>query len=312
MRAAVLNELGDPRFGEFEDPVAGEGQVVVDVAAAGLNPVDLLLAAGHVPSPGAPLPRVVGIEGAGRLDGRRVYFGATVAPFGSMAERALVPCGEAFPVPDDVADTTAVALGIAGLTAWLSLSWRARLAPGEHVLVLGASGAVGALAVQAARLLGAGRVVAAARSASALEALPSLGADAVVPLTGDPGELAGAFAEASAGRLDVIVDPLWGPAAVAALLVASAGARLIQLGGSAAQGLEFNPAMMRVKQTSLLGMSLATTPREVRAPTYARLTELAGAGELQVPVEAVPLEQVADAWRRQRDGTAGCKLVLVP
>jgi NADPH:quinone reductase-like Zn-dependent oxidoreductase len=312
VRAAVLTALGEPQFGEFNEPEPGAGRTVVEVLAAGLNPVDILLAAGVIPMPGAPMPRVVGTEGVGTLDGRRVYFGAPSAPLGSWAARTLVDPAETFPVPDEVSDSMAVALGIPGLTAWLSLSWRARLERGENVLVLGASGAVGTLAVQAAALLGAGRVIGAARSATALAALPSLGADAVVSLEQAPDALAQAFSEAADGRIDVIVDTLWGPAAVGALMAASPGARLVQLGGSAARDVSFDPAMMRYKQTAILGMSVATTPRAVRAEAYAELTRLAADDQIRSSVTVLPLEDVSQAWRQQQMGSAGQKLVLAP
>src|ERR1700730_11347245 len=162
MRAAVLHEYGVPRAEEFDEPVAGPDQAVLEVLAAGVNPVDISFRAGRFYAGRPSLPCVAGREGVGRLGGRRVYFDGPVAPFGSMAERALIDPREVYPVPDGVDDGVAVALGISGLTAWLALSWRAPLARGEHVLGLGASGVVGQIAVQAAKLLGAARVVAAA------------------------------------------------------------------------------------------------------------------------------------------------------
>src|SRR5215212_4031092 len=218
MRAAVLHELGaTPRYETFEEPVAAAGQVVVEVSAAGVNPVDVRKAAGTYVSGPPPLPSVVGSEGVGRIagDGRRVYAGACVAPFGSFAERVLVREEDAIELPDEIDDGVAVALGIAGLAAWLPLALRARLRPGETVLVLGATGIVGQLAVQAAKLLGAGRVVAAGRDAEMLARAARLGADATV------------------GDVDVVHDPLWGAPAAAAVEALAAGGRLVQLGQSA-------------------------------------------------------------------------------
>ncbi|HEY2637727.1 MAG TPA: zinc-binding dehydrogenase, partial [Solirubrobacteraceae bacterium] len=209
MRAAVLHELGTPRYDEFDEPRAGAGQAVVDVAAAGLNPIDVNKAAGRFYAGPPDLPSVTGMEGVGTLaGGRRVYFMDSVAPFGSMAERAVIEESRAIDVPDGVDDGTAVALGIAGLAAWLALEWRARLGEGETVLVLGATGTVGLVAVQAAKLLGAGRVIAAGRDAGGLQRAEEAGADATVSLKEK--DLAAAFSDAAQGRLDVIVDPLWG------------------------------------------------------------------------------------------------------
>jgi NADPH:quinone reductase-like Zn-dependent oxidoreductase len=196
MRAAVLHEYGVPRADEFEEPSAGgAGQAVVEVLVAGLNPVDVAICAGRFYAGKPPLPSVAGREGVGTLAGERVYFGAPIAPFGSMAERALIDPSSTYPVPDGVPDGVAVALGISGLAAWLALTWRAQLRPGEHVLVLAASGVLGQIAVQAAKLLGAARVVAAARSPEGLARCLELGADASVRLD-EPGDLSAALAQA--------------------------------------------------------------------------------------------------------------------
>src|SRR5271163_216791 len=216
MKAAVLHEYGVPRAEDFEDPSAGPGQALVEVLAAGLNPVDVAICAGRFYAGRPPLPSVAGREGVGMLDGARVYFDAPIAPFGSMAERALINPVSTYAVPEGVPDGVAVALGISGLAAWLALTWRAQLKPGEHVLVLAASGVLGQIAVQAAKLLGAGRVVAAARSEEGLARTIELGADASVRLDGRE-DLSAALAQAGDGRIDVVLDPLWGEPLVAAL-----------------------------------------------------------------------------------------------
>ena len=170
MHAAVVEQYGTPTHRAFEEPVADEGQIVVEVAAAGVNPVDVARAAGTFHSGRDPLPFVAGGEGVGTLpDGRRVYFGTPIRPFGSMAQQALVDASDLIELPDALSDDgVAVALGIAGLAAWLPLTWRAGLRPGETVVVLGATGVLGSIAVQGAKLLGAGRVVAAGRDAEGL------------------------------------------------------------------------------------------------------------------------------------------------
>src|SRR5271163_4390222 len=216
MKAAVLHEYGVPRAEDFEDPSAGPGQALVEVLAAGLNPVDVAICAGRFYAGRPPLPSVAGREGVGMLDGRRVYFDAPIVPFGSMAQRAPIDPVSTYEVPEGVPDGVAVALGISGLAAWLGLTWRAQLKEGEHVLVLAASGVLGQIAVQAAKLLGAGRVVAAARSQEGLDRCMQLGADASVRL-GAPEDLAAAFGEAAGGRIDVVIDPLWGEPLLAAL-----------------------------------------------------------------------------------------------
>jgi len=312
MRAAVLRELGTtPELGEFDEPAAGGGQVVLETLAAGLNPVDIATASGAFYGGSPELPCVVGREGIGRTgDGARVYFGATVAPFGSFAERVPVDPGSVFAVPDDVADEQAVAFGIAGLAAWLSLEHRARVGEGETVLVLGASGAVGQIAVQAARLLGAAHVVAAARSAEGLERARALGAHATVSLD-EPDDLAQAFRDAAIGGVDVVIDPLWGEPGVAALEAAGSGARVVQLGQSAGAEATVRSAAVRGTPLSIIGHTNFAVPIEVRRAAYTRMVEHAAAGELTADVETVPLDRAAEAWERQKEGPK-TKLVIVP
>lgn len=316
MHAAVLHEHGaTPVYEAFEGPVAGTAQVVVEVAAAGVNPVDVRKASGAYVSGPPPLPSVVGSEGVGRIagDGPRVYFDAPVAPFGAFAERALVGEEDPIELPDAIDDGVAVALGISGLAAWLPLAWRAQLRPGETVLVLGATGVVGQLAVQAARLLGAGRIVAAGRDAEMLARAAQLGADATVDLSALPAgdETTAAFREAARGEVDVIHDPLWGEPAAAAVEALGTGGRLIQLGQSAGAEATLSSASIRGRQLSVLGYLNALVPPDVRRDAYRALVEHAVAGRIAVEVERLPLAQVADAWEHVQR-SAHRKLVLVP
>ena len=310
MRAAVLTEYGVPHAGDFDEPVPSDGQAVVEVSAAGLNPVDVTISAGRFYAGKPPLPSVCGREGVGTLEGRRVYFDTPVAPFGSMAERSLIDPVSTYPVPDEVDDGVAVALGIAGLAAWLSLTWRAALKPGEHLLVLGASGVVGQLAVQAGRILGAGRVVAAARSASALERCLALGADRAVRL-GEAEDLAAALSEAADGRVDVILDPLFGEPFVAAIQAASFGARLVQMGASAGQQATVPSAPIRGKVLTIMGHTNFAAPAEVKRAAYERMAAAAAAGELDVETERIALERVQDAWARLEQGSHR-KILVIP
>src|SRR5215204_1190324 len=192
MRAAILREYdATPELGSFDDPAPGGGTVVADVLAAGLNPVDVRKASGVFPlMPKPPLPSVAGWEGVARLeDGSRAYFVDPPPPHGALAERTLLDPATTYPVPEGVDDGVAVALGIAGLAGWLALSWSAKLREGETVLVLGATGTVGQVAVQGAKLMGASRVVAAGRNPHGLARAAQLGADATVRL-GEEGDLA--------------------------------------------------------------------------------------------------------------------------
>jgi NADPH:quinone reductase-like Zn-dependent oxidoreductase len=312
MRAAVLHEYGVPRPDEFREPRAGPGQAVVDVLAAGVNPVDVSISAGRFYAGKPPLPSVAGREGVGILEGERVYFDAPIAPFGSMAQRTLIDPEGAYPVPQGVSDGVAVALGISGITAWLALTWRAQLKEGEHVLVLGASGVLGQIAVQAAKLLGAERVVGAARSTAGLQRALQLGADAAVALGEQaPADLPAALAGAAQGRIDVVIDPLFGEPFTAAVNAASFGARLVHLGASAAAEATLPSAAVRGKALVIMGHSNFAAPPEVKRDAYARLVEAAADGGLSVAVEALPLERLAEAWQRLAEGSHR-KIVLVP
>lgn len=312
MRAAILREYGrPPEPGEFDDPVPGDGQVTVDVLAAGLNPVDISMASGSFYGGSPPLPSVAGREGVGRTeDGRRVYFDAPIAPYGSFAERALIDPGSEIELPEGVDDALATCFGVAGLAAWLSLEWRAQVHAGETVLVLGASGVVGLIAVQAARLLGAGRVIAAARGADGLRRARELGADATVAM-GEVDDLADAFREAGDGGVDVVVDPLWGAPVAAAIEATNQRARVVQIGQSAGAQATVASAPVRGRLLSILGHTNVLAPQEVKRAAYARMVGHAAAGELFADVERVPLDDVVDAWERQQSSPRH-KLVIVP
>jgi NADPH:quinone reductase-like Zn-dependent oxidoreductase len=311
MRAAVLHELGVPRAGEFREPEPGPGEELVEVSAAGLNPVDVAICSGSFYAGTPPTPCVAGREGVGTLaDGRRVYFDSPVAPWGSMAERAPITAGSGFPLPEGVEDGVAVALGIAGLAAWLSLTWRAELQAGEHVLVLGASGIVGQVAVQAAKLLGASSVVAAARSREGLERARARGADATVAI-GAVDDLSAALREAAGGQIDVVVDPLFGEPFAAAVEAASFGARLVNLGASAGPQATLSSAAIRGKMLVIMGHTNVLAPPEVKRDAYLQMAAAAARGELEVDVEEFGLERVEDAWARLAESTAK-KIVLVP
>jgi NADPH2:quinone reductase len=258
------------------------------------------------------LPSAVGTDGVGRLaDGRRVYFDEIVAPFGSMAERALAKEEALFEIADDLDDVTAAALGNTGLGAWLALGWRSGLERGDTVLVLGAGGAVGTVAVQAAKLLGAGRVVAAGRAGVRLERQLDRGADAVVALD-EEDDLPAAFRRAAGGDLDVVIDTLWGEPALAAIQAAGRRCRHVQVGQLA--GLDVTLAAPAVRSVSLdlRGFSVAHPPPEVRRAGYLELTRHVAAGDVRIDLEALPLEQVGTAWSRQQKAQGGAKLVLVP
>ncbi|HEY8467511.1 MAG TPA: zinc-binding dehydrogenase [Solirubrobacterales bacterium] len=310
MRAAVLHELGGvPRYGEFDDPVGRADGVVVDVTLAALNPVDIAISTGLM-RPVQP-PAVMGEEGVGAYDGRRVYFQTCLKPFGSFAERTLVDPETLIDVPDDVDDGQALCLGIAGMAAWNALEWSGRLKQGESVLVLGASGVVGQLTVQAAKILGASRVVAAARDEGMLARCRELGADATVHLAGTQEEIAERLAAEAGDGYDVVVDVLWGETAAAALPALAFRGRFVQVGNSASPTAEVSSRGLRVKLAEILFYSDYSLPQEDKARSFARMCEHAARGELRVEVEELPLSEVASAWEQQRTSPHR-KLLLRP
>ncbi|HXL72363.1 MAG TPA: zinc-binding alcohol dehydrogenase family protein, partial [bacterium] len=261
------------------------------------------------PTPSLPMTLGKGGEGVGLMEGKRVYFEGGISPFASVAERTLVDPSTVFSVPDYLTHEQAVTIGIAGSTAWIALSWRGKIKKGETVLILGATGAVGIMAVQAAKLLGAGRVIAAGRNVGVLESLKSVGADAVVVLDGDVPAQAAKFAEASQGKLDLVIDMLWGPSASAALMAASAGARLVSLGISAAIETPFSTVIMMMPQSAILGFSMATVPFDVRKETYALLADYVRQGYLKLKTEVYPLSQFNTAWEKQQNSPHG-KIII--
>lgn len=318
MAAAVVDRLGEaPRPGEVARPRRGPGEALVEVAAAALNPLDLLIASGRFYAGPPEVPYVPGKEGVGRIvesarhaPGTRVWFEARggVGGDGAMAAFAVADEAKTIPVTSDVDDAVAAALGIAGIAAWNALEWRARLRPGETVLVLGASGAVGSLAIQIAKILGARWVVAAARDGAALARSLDLGADAVVDLSVE-GDLPARLREAAGGDIDVTVDPLCGEALTAASIASAKDARIVQLGEAAAPSVTLSSGVLRGKMLTLLGHSHFGTPDDVKAAAYQRLLDHVVAGRLRVECEPFALAAVGEAWRRQA-ASPQCKLVL--
>lgn len=316
MKAVLIDELGgEPSVSEVDEPPVREGEVLVELAAAALNPADLVIAdgrhfAGHPPLPYVPCLEGVGGVVVGPQSGMFVYAtggGMGVTRDGAAAERFTAPEGTLIELPGGADPVTAAALGTAGLAGWLPLEWRAQVKPGETVLVLGATGTAGRVALQAARALGAAKVVAAGRNSERLQALEDL-ADAVVPL-GKP-DVSERLAQACAPGADVIYDALWGEPLVAALEAARPEARVVHVGASAGPDAVVPSAAVRGKALSVLGYSNFKVPRELLVETFLTLIERAMKGTLSIEVEAVPMSEVLRAWEGQRTGTG--KFAIVP
>ncbi len=240
MRAAVLHTPGrPPSYGEHPAPAAASGSTVVRVTAAPVVPLDLLCASGTSYFGVPQTPYVPGGQGVGVVEssasvdaGTRVWFFATAGMKpgdGSLADVCAVPDADVVPIDAGVPDELAAAIGLSGIAAWMALSWRARLQPGERVLILGAGGAVGQVGVGVARVLGASTVVAMARPQSVARATAA-GADVVVPLEGEVDAVAAALAEH--GPFDVVLDPVFGVSSTAASRNLAEHGRLVNLGGA--------------------------------------------------------------------------------
>jgi len=312
VKGALVREVGGvPEVGEVADP----DDEAIEVLAAPINPIDLAVSRGMLATGHPELPYVPGCEAVGRTaDGRLVWvFGGSLGRTanGGMGERVAIGDSHAVEVPDGADAAVAAGLGIAGLAGWLPFAWRAPLKGGENVLVLGATGSVGLVAVQTAKLLGAARVVAAGRSAAGLERALEHGADATLRLD-EPGDLVASIKDAFDGEgPNYVFDPLWGEPAAAAVQAAVPWSTVVNLGQSAGATSELASAAVRFKSLSILGHTNYAVPPGELADHYGRLVRHVLAGEIRFEVERVPLDSVADAWRRQAEG-AGTKLVVVP
>jgi len=308
VRAALITELGAlPEQVEITEPEPGDGETLVRVSAVALNPLDLAVGAGRFYGGHPPLPYAPGCEAVGRTEeGALVYlFGAGrgVGRAGFLAERVRVPADLPLRLPEGTNPALAAAAGIAGIAAWVPVAWKAEVGPGDRVLVLGASGAVGLVAIQAAKLRGAERVVAAGRDVSRLERARELGADELVAL-GDAGALAAAF---GGEGFTVCIDPVWGEPLAQALAAAAPHARVVHVGQSAGPESPLRSADVRGKELRILGHSNFALTAEERGRAHLELLEQVGGGRIVLDLERFPLERVGDAWERQR---AGGKVVV--
>jgi NADPH2:quinone reductase len=292
--------------------------MIVHVHAASLKPIDKQLASGsHYASP-RELPVVCGSDGVGHLsDGKRVFFGGPRSPYGAMAQRTVVNEAFCFPIPDSLDDETAAALPNPGVSAWLSLTYRAKLTPGENVLILGATGITGRLTVRIAKLLGARRVVAAGRNQQVLSTLAEQGADATIRLDAPPQELSEALSrEAADSGFQIVIDYVWG-SPVEALLsamtrkefaVIKSETRLVQVGESAGSTISLRAAVLRGTPLTILGTA-GIPPRDILVESFQQVMAYAARGDLRIETERVPLAQIENAWQQDPHGR---RLVIIP
>ncbi|HEY0934874.1 MAG TPA: zinc-binding dehydrogenase [Trebonia sp.] len=322
IRAAIVDAPGaEPRLGSVTLPPRTPGTTRLAVVAAPLNPLDLAIASGTFHSARHEAPYVPGSECAGVVldsdrypPGSLVYAECRASPAtpGAFATQALIADEDLLLLPDGVDPVLAAAVGNSGTAAFLPLIAEAGLRPGETVLVLGATGAVGQLAVQVAHQSGAGRVIGVARDHAALEHLPALGADAVVGLrAGEGNEELAARLLAAAGPVDVVLDGLYGVPLEAALRVCAPRARVVNIGNPAGAVAQVPAGLLRGKQLTLSGFAGLHTPLRDKQTALTWLWTALARGELRVEVRTFPLEGFPAAWRAQAV-SPHAKCVILP
>jgi len=319
MRAAVVHSFDHPpRYEEHDEPQpTGPDQALVDVLAAGLHPrVRSGASGGHYTSTGT-LPMIPGVDGVGRLpDGRPVYFVAPDDVWGSMAERALVDLRRIVPLPEGVDALKIAAAMNPTMSSWVALRRRVAIQAGQSVLILGATGNAGTMAVQVAKRLGAKRVVGAGRNPERLAALPAVGADEVVVLTEDSKDTADRLA-AAAAEVDIVIDFLWGEPAASAMMSLLRGRadrsramEWIQLGSVAGPTIELASVVLRSANLRIQGSGQGAVSTQAYIAELAALVEEIEAGTVSVNVRPVPLAHVEAIW--QSPEPAGQRTVLIP
>ena len=301
MKAAVVFDLAQgPVWADFADPQANEQQTLVRVRAAAISHVVKSRASGKHYSFDGTLPFGVGIDGAGTLpDGQRVYFAFPTAPWGSMAQYAPVALNHCFPLPDGLDDATAAAMANPGMSAWAALVKLADFKAGETVLINGATGTAGQLAVQIARHLGAKKIIATGRNPAALAAL---GADVCVCLTDDDATLSAQFAEQASQQIDVVVDYLWGHSAellLPTLAKHSPGRspiRYVQVGSLAGADISLNGAVLRSAPLQLMGSGIGSLSMPELLQATGEMLQAAVVGGFTIATTPAKLCDVATAW----------------
>lgn len=310
MFAAVLRVLGEPpRYQEFDDPKPDEWLSVVRMLAAGLHPIVKARARGQHYSTSGQVPAIPGIDGVGVFDnGSPVYCFAARQELGTMGEQCLVRRESCIPLPANLDPLYAAAIANPGMSAWMSLKSRAAVTSGETVLILGATGVAGQLAIQSARLLGAKRVIAAGRN---LAALDSSEVDATISLSQPEDEIRAAFLAESSKGIDVVIDYLWGRPTELFLDALAKGfnprstrqTRLVEVGESAGKTIALPGATLRSIDLKILGSGFGSVQLDEIFAAIPELFAMAAEGKLKIDIQPVPLAEVEQAWNREEKGS---------
>lgn len=312
MKAAIVTGVGKtPVYGDFELPVAKDGEELVAVRAAALSNLTKTRASGSHYSSAGIFPAVAGTDGVGvTQDGRRVYFAMPEAPFGSLAEFCPVNARRCVEIPESLDDVTAAAIANPGMSAWGALVDRAHLAAGETVLVNGATGTAGRVAVQLAKYLGAKKVIVTGRNAAELEELKQVGADVAIAFALDEAhpdgarDFEGALMEVFAAGIDVAVDYLWGASAKSLIValaktVEDARVRFVQVGSASGEAsIELPAAALRSAAIELMGSGIGSVGRAALLQGIRSVFEAVGPAGLSVATRVVPLAEVESVWEK--------------
>jgi NADPH:quinone reductase-like Zn-dependent oxidoreductase len=320
MKAAVINGFGEaPVYTDFPDPVPAEGEVLIDIKASVLENFDKMTAAGEHYSSKKLYPQFPAVIGKGGIgltaDGKMVGFAGLKAPYGAFAEKAVA--SHAIPIPAGIDAVEAAAIPQSALTSLLPLKFSAKLQPGETVLINGATGVSGRVAIQIAKKLGAGKIIATGRNERSLQLLPALGADIVIDLKQHDKHLAAAFIDAAGvNGIDVVADFIWGHPAellISTFIPTEVGfarrrIRYQQMGEKAGSHISLPASALRTSGLELMG--IGKIPMEAVQEEMSQVWKWIAAGELYMEIEKVPLANIADAWRI--NDLEGKRLVIVP
>jgi len=320
MHAAVVRQFDHPpRYEEFSAPVpSGEHEEIVEVLASGLHPRVRSQVNGTHYAASEELPFIPGIDGVGRRsDGSLVYFLLLDTAFGSMAEHTVIDPRRSIPLPPDVDPVLLAAAMNPGMSSWMALQLRVAFTPGQSVLILGATGSAGQLAVQIAKHLGAGTVVAAGRGADRLAQLRGLGADATIDLAAGQDVVAHDLTT-KAATVDVVLDYLWGAPAESVIMPLVRGredrTRLlswIQIGAIAGATISLPSAALRQANIHVLGSGQGSVGAAAILSSLPGLAAEIGRKSFSIDAEARPLADVEAVWTERTGGTT-TRIVLTP
>jgi NADPH:quinone reductase-like Zn-dependent oxidoreductase len=304
MKAAVVVALGKtPVYTDFSEPTASPGESKITVTAASLNPLTKGRASGKHYSSSGSFPFVAGVDGVGRNEkGERVYFVLPTAPFGSMAEKTLVRTSHCILIPDQLDDVTAAAMANPGMSSWAALKERAHFRAGETVLINGATGSAGRLAVQIAKHMGAKKIIATGRDLEVLKSLRNLGADVTIPLIEDGDALEKVFKKHFDEKIDVVLDYLWGKSAER-LLIAGAKTseegvpiRFVQIGNASGADITLPGSVLRSAAIELTGSGLGSVSNANLLKAIGELMNAAAKNDFKIETKTAPLAKVEETW----------------